>query len=198
MLRINPPQEDIPLASSLPKNQKEAIILKFLQESEGMCILHILSSGDASHKLFKCTIYPKFSLSYHRFRSGIFFSKQGICYRCGVLTSDRFDHPLRSKGGDAVCKFDDILKPLSFAIYSVPSLREVVIPEAGAHPRDFASAADYAKWLGDIRPGSQSMFNLWEVCLSYIHLLNHSRYAYPSLIASMVILISLQDSSDFS
>lgn len=154
MLRMNPPQEDIPPASSLPKNQKEAIVFQFLQESEGLCILHILSSGDASHKLFKCTLYPNFSLSYHQFRSHILFSKPGICYRCGVLTSDRFDHPFRSKRDSSVCKFDDILKPLAFAVYSVPSLRDVVIPEAGAHPEDYASAVDYAKWLGNIRPGS--------------------------------------------
>ena len=98
MLRTNPPQEDIPPASSLSKNQKEAIVFQCLQESEGLCIPHILSSRDTSNKLFKCTLYPNFSLSYHQFRLHILFSEPGICYWCGVLTSDRFDHPFCSKG----------------------------------------------------------------------------------------------------
>ncbi|KAF8549215.1 hypothetical protein OG21DRAFT_1500556 [Imleria badia] len=166
---------EIPRAFSLPKAQKEAIVFRFLQECEGMCIVHVLVGGDASHKFFSCAASRTFFSAYKAFRSQIFYSKPGICYRCGVLTSDRFDHPFRSKGDKPACKYDDILKPLAFGIFSVPSLKDIVIPGAGGRLQDFHSVGDYAKWLGNVSPGSQSMFNLWEVCHSYVHLLNDNR-----------------------
>ncbi|KAG6371442.1 hypothetical protein JVT61DRAFT_9141 [Boletus reticuloceps] len=179
LTRVASLRAEVSTANSLSKIHKEADLFSFLQEAAGMCILHVLIGEKASHKLFCCPMYSTFSSSYLPFRSKIRFSKTGICYRCAVPTSDRFEHPNRSKTDDVACKFDDILKPLAFAIFSIPCLRDVVLPEAGVHPREFPSFEDYACWLGVIRPGPQSLFNLWEVCHAYIHLTNNKRFALP-------------------
>ena len=174
-----PLKGDASTACSLRKVQKELVLFRFLQEREGMCIVHSLVGANATHKFFSCSASRKIFQSFKAFRSQIHYSQHGICYRCGVLTSDRFDHPLRTKDGNPACKYDDILKPLAFAIFSIPPLRDIVIPEACGRPLDFRSIGDYAKWLGEVPAGSESMFNLWEVCHAYVHLLNHNRCVYP-------------------
>ncbi|KAH0825701.1 hypothetical protein J3R83DRAFT_10808 [Lanmaoa asiatica] len=126
-----------PIACSLNKATKDAAVFRFLQDNAGTCILHIIAGANASHYLNKCSIYLQFSPPYRAFRSSIRFSRTGICYRCAVPTSDRFEHPNRSKSDTSPCKFDDILKPLAFAVYSISSLRTLVIPEAGALPEQF-------------------------------------------------------------
>lgn len=173
-----PLEAAVPRLPSLSKPQKEMNVFRFLQESEGMCILHLLCGGDASHQLFKCTMYATFSSLYLPLRSAIRFSTPGICYRCCVLTSDRFDHPFRSKDKNEPCRFDDILKPLCFAIYFVPSLRDIVLPEAGVDPQQFPSGRDYAKWLGNVLPNFESMYNMWEVCLAYVRLRDNNRFVH--------------------
>ncbi|KAG6374249.1 hypothetical protein JVT61DRAFT_4263 [Boletus reticuloceps] len=165
---------DIPAASLSSKFQKEANVSRFLQESEGMCILHILAGDVASHRLFTCPIYSTFSSPYIRFRSNIRYTRTGICYRCAVLTSDRFNHPNRSKTDDVPCKFDDILKPLAFAIFSIPEIRDVVLPAAGVQSPELVSSDDYAKWLGTVPAGPQALFNIWEVCHAYVHLTDNN------------------------
>ena len=166
---------ETPKSCSLPKAEKELVVFRFLQECKAFCIVHVLVGGDAPHKLFSCSVSRDIFRSFKPFRSQIRYSQPGICYRCGVPTSERFDHPFRSKGADPTCKYDDILKPLAFAVFSIPSLRDIVIPEAGGCLRDFPSIGDYAKWLGEVPTGLQSMSNLWEVCHAYVHLFKHNR-----------------------
>lgn len=171
-----PPHVSSSIACSLNRMAKERAILQFLQENAGMCILHIITGGDASHHLYECPIFSQFSPPYRTFRSSIRFSKTGICYRCGVLTSDRFQHPNRQKNDSLVCKFDDILKPLAFAVYSIPLLKNQVLSEAGVSPENFANPHAFAQWLGGVRSALEGMFNLWEVCHAFIHLFKSARY----------------------
>lgn len=170
-----------PIACSLNKATKDAAVFRFLQNNAGTCILHIIAGANASHSLSKCSIFLQFSPPYRAFRSSIRFSRTGICYRCAVPTSDRFEHPNRSKSDTSTCKFDDILKPLAFAVYSISSLRTIVIPEAGAPPEQFPTAEMYARWLGEFRSSADPTNNLWEVCHAYIHLLTNSRSVFTLL-----------------
>ncbi|KAH0831423.1 hypothetical protein J3R83DRAFT_14095, partial [Lanmaoa asiatica] len=156
--------DSLPRACSLTKEAKEATLFRFLQECEGTCMLHNVVNGSASHKLFACEAWLTFRASYHSFRSQIRFSARGVCYRCCVPTSQQFDHPFRSKTDDLPCRFDDILKPLSWVLYCLPPLRDVVLDQAGVSPQLFHSSRDYAKWLGEVRPGSNALSsNLLEV-----------------------------------
>lgn len=171
--------EALPRACSLPKDKKESTILKFLQQHEGLCILHVLVDGGASHRLCVCDAWATFRTSYHLFRPHIRFLVKGVCYRCGVPTSQRFDHPFRSGSNDPPCRFDDILKPLSWALYCIPSLRSIVMNHAGVSPDHFRSPRDYAIWLGENRHGSESLsINLLEVCHAFIYLLDNHRSVY--------------------
>jgi hypothetical protein len=176
--------ESLPRACSLPKDQKEPTVLRFLQQHEGMCILHVLVDGGASHKLCACDAWTTFRTSYHSFRSHIRFLVKGVCYRCGVPTSKHFDHPFRSGNEDPACRFDDILKPLSWVLYSIPSLKAVVMDHAGVSPDHFRTSRDYAAWLGEDRHGSESLLiNLLELCHAYIYLLDNDRSVLLSCIS---------------
>ncbi|KIJ09038.1 hypothetical protein PAXINDRAFT_102375 [Paxillus involutus ATCC 200175] len=161
-------------ACSLPKDKKEQTILKFLQEWAGSCVLHAFIAGHSTHKLFSCSLYNHFSEGFSPFRSKIRLER-GMCFRCGVPTSPSFDHPFRDKGDTKDCRYDDILKPLSFLIYSVPSIRDVVLQEAGTNQGDFANVQRYAAWIGTTRAGPQGMSNLLEIAHAYFHLLSQNK-----------------------
>lgn len=166
----------LPRACSIAKEEKEATLFRFLQECEATCMLHNVVNGSATHKLFSCEAWQTFRLSYHSFRSQIRFTARGICYRCCVPTSQQFDHPFRSKNDDPPCRFDDILKPLSLLVYCIPPLKDVVMDQAGVGPNFFHSSQNYAKWLGEVRPGCNALpSNLLEVCHAYIYMLVHNR-----------------------
>ena len=139
-----------------------------------MCILHVLVDGGASHKLCTCDAWMTFQTSYHSFHQHIRFLVRGVCYRCGVPTSKRFNHPFCSKNNNPACRFDDLLKPLSWVLYSITSLRGVVMDHAGVDSDRFCSSRDYAAWWDEDRYSSGSLTtNMLEICHTYLYLLDN-------------------------
>jgi hypothetical protein len=154
--------------------------MRFLREHEGRCIIHIFLGDPAAHKLYSCRYNAAFTSQYHPFRKSFRFSV-GMCYRCGVPTSSVFDHPNRDKNDPSPCRYDDMLKPFAFLIYAVPSIRDVVLLEAGGSPGTVVSPEQFGQWVGATRPTINAISNLWELTHAYIHLVSTNRLGFPSV-----------------
>ena len=174
--------ESLPQACLLPKEDKELAVFKFLQEHEGMYILHTIVDGGASHKLCACDAWTTFHTSYHSFHSQIQFIVKGVCYCCSVPMFQCFNHPFCSKNNNPPSRFNDILKPLSWVLYSILSLRAVIMDHVGVGLERFCSFWDYVGWLGEDWHGNESLINMWEMCHAYAYLLNNNRSVGSSTI----------------
>jgi hypothetical protein len=145
-------------------DQKLGRILSAVQEIVDECRICWVQRETTKrpHRTFKCSTGISSGRNWERFKVGLQFPKNVVCYFCLSPYGPPFDHtraPAGTQQTSDLCEYPDVLKEFVYILYQDEVLREKIFARLGvAEP---SSLSLYQRFIGKIRHGG--IFGAYEV-----------------------------------
>jgi hypothetical protein len=152
-------------------DQKLGRIMAAVQEIVGECRICWVQRETTRrpHRTFKCPTGICSGSNWGRFKVGLQFPKNVVCYFCLSPYGPPFDHTRASAGTQQtsdLCEYPDVLKELVYILYQDEALREKIFAKLGAAGPSGLSL--YQRFIGKRRHGG--IFGAYEVVNAYLEL----------------------------
>jgi len=152
-------------------DQKLGRILAAVQEIVGECRICWVQreTTKCPHRTFRCPTGICSGNNWGRFKVGLQFQKNVVCYFCLSPYGPPFDHtraPAGTKQTPDLCEYPDVLKELVYIVYQDEVLREKIFTRLGvARP---SSLSLYQRFIGKRR--QDGIFGAYEVVNAFLEL----------------------------
>ena len=152
-------------------DQKLGRILTAVQEIVGECRICWVQRETTRHPphTFKCPTGICSGSNWGRFKVGLQFPKNVVCYFCLSPYGPPFDHTRASAGTQQtsdLCEYPDVLKELVYILYQDEVLREKIFARLGVDGP--SSLSLYQRFIGKRRHGG--IFGAYEVVNAFLEL----------------------------
>ena len=121
------------------------------------------------HRTFRCSTGICSGNNWRRFKVGLQFPKNVVCYFCLSPYGPPFDHTRASAGTQQtsdLCEYPDVLKELVYILYQDEVLREKIFARLGVDGP--SSLSLYQRFIGKRRHGG--IFGAYEVVNAFLEL----------------------------
>ena len=152
-------------------DQKLDRILATIQEIVGECCICWAQRETAKcpHRTFRCSTGICSGNNWGRFKVGLQFPKNTVCYFCLSPYGPPFDHTRASAGMQQtsdLCEYPDVLKELVYILYQNEVFREKIFSRLGISGP--SSLSLYQRFISKKRHGG--IFGAYEVVNTFLEL----------------------------